>query len=154
MIRIVFSTLLLFFSVSAAAEAPDGYDFISFDKAMNQAKNETKLMFVYFGRYGCGYCEKTNKESFIDDYVHERYSENYVLAYVDSESGKRLRLPSGERITERELGTRYKAALTPVFTFMTPKGKVIYQMIGVQTVEDLINADHKVQQALNKARSS
>ena len=31
-----------------------------------------------------------------------------VLVYLDAESGKRLTLPDGERITEAELGTRFK----------------------------------------------
>lgn len=132
------------------AEPPHGYPFQPFDKAMQQARSENKPLFVYFGRYGCGYCEKTNKEAFSDKQVREAYSKNYVLAYVDSESGKRLRLPSGERVTERELGTRYNAFVTPVFTFMTAKGQSILRLVGVQRIEDLHEADNKVQQFLNK----
>ncbi|MEZ5588325.1 MAG: thioredoxin family protein [Sedimenticolaceae bacterium] len=67
-------------------------------------KRDGKLLFVYFGRYGCGYCEKTNRETFVDPEVKQRYTSHYVLAYVDAESGRRLRLPSGERVPERELG--------------------------------------------------
>jgi thioredoxin-related protein len=130
------------------AEAPHGYPFRSFDKAMQQARTENKPLFVYFGRYGCGYCEKTNKEAFSDNAVREAYIRNYVLAYVDSESGKRLRLPSGERITEREVGTRYNAFVTPVFTFMTPDGQPLLRLVGVQRIEDLREADNKVQQIL------
>ena len=113
-----------------------------------QARTENKPLFVYFGRYGCGYCEKTNKEAFSDKGVRAAYIRNYVLAYVDSESGKRLRLPSGERITEREVGTRYNAFVTPVFTFMTPEGQPLLRLVGVQRIEDLREADSKVQHAL------
>lgn len=150
MLRFTLAALIILFSASVTADAPDGYDFISFDKAMEHASKQTKLMFVYFGRPDCGYCEKTNKETFIDDDVHEQYSENYVLAYVNSESGKKLNLPTKEQLTERELGERHKVTATPVFTFMTPKGKVIYTMRGVQTIEDLLKADRKIQQALSK----
>ena len=153
MIRII-GFLLCLTGTAALAEPPEGYPFLSFDKAMKQAKAETKLMFVYFGRYGCGYCDKTNKEAFSDPAVKEQYSNNYVLAYVDSESGKRLRLPSGERITERELGTRYNAFVTPIFSFMLPDGTVITRMVGVQRIEDLIDAHKKVQRAMNKAGTS
>ena len=146
-------TLVLFsLSPSAQAEAPEGYPFVSFDQAIAQSQSESKLLFVYFGRYGCGYCEKTNREAFIDPEVKQRYSENYALAYVDAESGKRLRLPSGERITERDLGTRYDALVTPVFTFLNPSGKLVYRMVGVQRIEDLIEADDKIQSALKKAK--
>jgi thioredoxin-related protein len=139
---------------SALADAPEGYPFQAFDKAMKQANAEAKLMFVYFGRYGCGYCDKTNKEAFSDPRVRQEYTNNYILAYVDSESGNRLRLPTGERVTERELGTRYNAFVTPVFSFMAPDGTIVFQMIGVQSKEDLMNANNEVQKALKKAGAS
>ena len=153
MIRILGFILCLTGTI-ALADPPEGYPFLPFDKAMKQANAEAKLMFVYFGRYGCGYCDKTNKEAFSDSEVKGHYSRNYVLAYVDSESGKRLRLPSGERITERELGTRYNAFVTPIFSFMSPDGTVITRMVGVQRIEDLMDAHNKVQQALKKAGAS
>ena len=62
--------------------------------------------------------------------------------------GRRLRLPSGERITERELGTRYRAFVTPVFTYLTPEGRAVGQRIGIQTAQDLLEADAEAQQAL------
>jgi len=135
------------------AEAPKGYPFLSFDTALKKSIKQNKVMFVYFGRYGCGYCDKTNKEAFSDRKVRELYSTHYVLAYIDSESGKRLKLPNGERITEREIGTRYNAFVTPVFTFMTPDGKPIYQMVGVQRIEDLIIANNKVQTHIKQGQS-
>ena len=153
MIRIL-GFILCLTGTAAVADPPEGYPFLSFDKAMEQATAETRLMFVYFGRYGCGYCDKTNKEAFSDPGVREQYSKNYVLAYVDAESGKRLRLPSGERITERELGTRYNAFVTPIFSFMLPDGTVIARMVGVQRIEDLMDAHNKVQQALKEAGAS
>lgn len=143
--------LITFFTTTVLADPPEGYPFQSFDKAMQQAHDESKLLFVYFGRYGCGYCDKTNKEAFSDKAIHEAYSKHYVLAYVDSESGKRVRLPSGERVTEREVGTRYNAFVTPVFTFMTPDGRSLLRLVGVQRIEDLREADEKIQQMLVKA---
>ena len=146
----LFLMFILLASTAARAEAPAGYPFVPFDQAMAQASAEHKPLFVYFGRYGCGYCEKTNREAFSDDGVRAAYTQHYILAYVDAESGKRLRLPSGERITERELGTRYDAFVTPVFTFMNTEGDVLLRLVGVQRIEDLSAADHKVQQLLAK----
>lgn len=140
---LVLSAALVF--QPAQADAPEGYPFLSFDEAMQQAREQDKTLFVYFGRYGCGYCEKTNKEAFSDETVRQVYTGNYILAYVDSESGKRLQLPSGERITEQEVGTRYDAFVTPVFTFMTPEGEPLKRLVGVQRIEDLLDADEEVQ---------
>lgn len=148
MSRLLLLLSLLFLVSPSQADAPKGYPFVSFDEAMRQASEESRPVFVYFGRYGCGYCEKTNKESFVDATVKQRYIQHYVLAYVDAESGKRLRLPSGERITERELGTRYRAFVTPVFSFLTSDGQSIHQLVGVQSIESLLAADQIVQKKL------
>ena len=145
--------LMLMFIAPASANPPHGYPFLHFDEAMQQADEDRKLVFVYFGRYGCAYCDKTNKEAFADPAVRDKYVNHYILTYVDAESGRRLRLPSGERITERELGTRYNAAVTPVFSFMLPDGTRILSMIGLQSRADLLEADRKIQEALAKASS-
>lgn len=154
MLRSFVTLLLLLAGGASQADAPKGYPFLPFDQALQQATEQAKPVFVYFGRYGCGYCEKTNKEAFSDAAVRERYTRNYVLAYVDAEGGDRLRLPSGERITERELGTRYQALVTPVFSFMTPDGKVVLRLVGVQRTEDLLQADQRIQDALQGNNAS
>jgi len=148
MLRALLLLIALPLAHTSLADAPAGYPFLPFDQALQQATEQQRPVFVYFGRYGCGYCEKTNKEAFTDAGVRERYTKNYVLAYVDAESGQRLRLPGGERITERELGTRYDALVTPVFSFMTPDGKVVLRLVGVQRIEDLLGADQRIQDAL------
>lgn len=150
MLRTTLVLLFCCFAFPAQADAPKGYPFLPFDKAMQQAEATNKPVFVYFGRYGCGYCEKTNKEAFSQEAVRKRYTDHYVLAYVDSESGKRLRLPSGERITERDLGTRYKAFVTPVFTFLDSHGAQQQQLIGVQSAATLLAADKAVMEKLAK----
>jgi thioredoxin-related protein len=141
MLRLPAVLLLFCFSLTALADAPKGYPFLPFDEAMQQAQSSNRPVFVYFGRYGCGYCEKTNKEAFSKEAVRKRFTGNYVLAYVDSESGKRLRLPSGERITERELGTRYDAFVTPVFSFLDSNGVLQHRLVGVQSEATLLAAD-------------
>ena len=149
--KIALVVLMLLLVTPASANPPDGYPFLHFDDAMRQGSAAGKPVFVYFGRYGCGYCDRTNKEAFSDPVVREHYIGHYVLAYVDAESGRRLRLPSGERITERELGARYAAAVTPVFTFMIPDGTRVLQLVGLQSKANLLEADRKIQDALAKA---
>lgn len=148
--KLLIFCLLFLFTNLVSAGSPDGYPFVSFDKAIQQAQESNKPVFVYFGRYGCGYCEKTNKEAFSVQEIKQIYTEHYELAYVDSESGKRIRLPSGERITERELGTRYKAFVTPVFSFLNTEGQMVHQLIGVQSKTSLLKADQKVQLLLSQ----
>ncbi len=120
------------------AEPPDGYTFLSFDEGVRIAVERDQRMFLYFGRYGCTWCDRTNKEAFSDPRVYRLYSNNYVLVYVDTEGGRRLQLPSGERLTEAELGTRLKVLVTPLFVFTESDATPLAKTAGVKTVRDLI----------------
>jgi len=140
--RAVFWLLLLaVLSFPAVAEPPDGYPFVRYDEGLAQARQNGQQLFVYFGRYGCGWCDKTNREAFSDKRLRRLYSDRYVLVYVDAESGKRLTLPSGERITEHELGARMKVMATPVFTWLEQDGREIFHVSGIQSTQDFLLYD-------------
>ena len=129
----------------ARAEPPPGYSFQRYDDGLRQAAADNKRVFVYFGRYGCGFCDKTNKVGFADPAVKQAYSKNYVLVYVNSESMDRLTLPSGERITEMQLGERMNTLGTPVFFFLEPDGKQILKVYGYQDPKRLLTMDSDIQ---------
>jgi thioredoxin-related protein len=137
-------TALCLVAGSAFADPPQGYPFVDFDAGLKAARAADKPIFLYFGRYGCAWCDHTNKKTFSDAALKKLYTQNYVLVYVDAESGKRLTLPSGERITEAELGTRLQAFATPLFVYMTPAGEKIMQVPGFKTVQDFRDYDRYV----------
>lgn len=141
---VALASALLVGSAVARAGPPAGWSFHSFDEALRLANQDQRRVFLYFGRQGCPFCEKANRESFADPRVVERYNADYVLAYVDSESGKRLRLQSGERITEMELGVRLKVVGTPFFYYMEPDGSPILRAPGFQSAEELLLLDRFV----------
>ena len=143
-LRSVLSAILLVLATAAQADPPPGYPFGDHDSGMKRAKQEGKPILLYFGRYGCAWCDHTNKKTFSDAALKTLYSENYVLVYVDAESGKRLTLPSGERITEAELGARLQAFATPLFVYMTPQGDKIMQIPGFKTAQDFRDYDRYV----------
>jgi len=126
------------------ADPPPNYPFVNFDAGLKAARASGKPIFLYFGRYGCAWCDHTNKKTFSDAALNTLYSEHYELVYVDAESGKRLTLPSGERITEAELGVRLQAFATPLFVYMTPQGEKIMQIPGFKTVQDFRDFDRFV----------
>lgn len=142
-IRLLFAVLGLV-AGSAWADPPAGYPFVDFDAGMKAARASGKPVFLYFGRYGCAWCDHTNKKTFSDAALKKLYTDNYVLVYVDAESGKRLTLPTGERITEAELGARLQAFATPLFVYMTPAGEKIMQVPGFKTVQDFRDYDRYV----------
>jgi len=145
MLRMISFIGLMVYTSLLWAEPPTGYPFVSFDVGMAQAQKLHKKMFVYFGRLGCGYCDKVNRETFVNKALRARYIKHYVLVYVDSESGDRLTLPSGERLSGMELGARLNVFSTPVFLYMEPDGKLILRAPGYKTVKDFTDFDRYVQ---------
>ena len=136
--------LLLLGPLLAFADPPDGYPFVTYDQGLKTAKAENKPIFLYFGRYGCAWCAHTNQVTFSNPELKKLYIDHYVLVYVDAESYKRLTLPSGERITEAELGARFKAFATPLFVYLTPQGGEIFKAPGFKTVQDFRDFDRYV----------
>jgi thioredoxin-related protein len=145
--------LTLLVSQSVCAEPPKGYPFVRYDKGLQTAQEKGKKIFLYFGRYGCGFCDKTNKESFSNPDIKKRYINHYILVYVDAESGRRLHLPSGEQITEQQLGARLKTLVTPYFLFLEPDGTLIMKAPGFKTVEDLQTFDRYINEGHYKTMS-
>jgi len=137
------SVLALCGSAAAWAGPPAGYPFVRYDEAVRASQQTGKPLFIYFGREGCGFCGKTNAESFSQPPVRDLYTRNWVLAYVDTESGERLRLASGERLTESELAVRMQAWGTPLFVYADPAGKVLLRAHGFQSAGDLEANDRK-----------
>lgn len=153
MVRITVIFLAMLASLAAWAGPPAGYKFLSYDQGLRQARAEHKPIFLYFGRYGCGWCQKTNDETFSNVKLRQLYSQHYVLVYVDAESGKRLTLPSGERITEMELGARLNVFATPVFLYLQPDGTPIAKVPGYKTVKDFVQFDHYVHDDIYKHKT-
>lgn len=142
--RSLLAAILFVLAAAAVADPPPGYPFVAHDAGMKRAQLEAKPILLYFGRYGCAWCDHVNRKTFSDPGLQKLFSENYVLIYVDAEGGKRIRLPSGERLSEGELGARLGAFATPLFVFMTAEGKVIAKIPGFKTVEDFRDYDRYV----------
>jgi thioredoxin-related protein len=155
-LRLLVQGLVLYlaagFAPALQADPPENYPFVAFDEGLKRARTESKPIFLYFGRYGCGWCDITNQRAFSDPEVRKHYTGHYVLAYADAESGNRLSLPSGERITEMELGARFNAFATPLFAFMEKDGALIFKIAGVQTAKDLLAYDHFVHDGIYKKK--
>jgi len=87
--------LILALSATAVrANPPKGYPFVDYSEGLRQARAEHKQIFMYFGRFGCGWCAKTNRETFSNPALRKLYISHYVLVYVD---GKRPAPDPAER---------------------------------------------------------
>ena len=134
------------FAAGLNAAPPEGYAFHSYGDALKLARESGKPVFLYFGRYGCSSCRKTHKETFTDNALKQRLEDHYILAYADTESGERLTLPSGERITEMQLASRSRIIGTPTYLFLSPDETPIFKFAGFKTVKQMEAYDDYVHQ--------
>ncbi len=139
MTRLIKSLLLCvaLATVTARAAPPDTYAFLPLGEAWQNAQQAQKPMLLYFGRYGCTTCRKMHAEVFTDPDLQRRYSEDFVLAYVDTESGNRIRLANGERTTEMQFATRNRILGTPTFVFFSPELKPLFKKAGFQSIAQM-----------------
>lgn len=143
----------LILSAPTLADPPAGYPFLDHDAGLRLARVENRPILLYFGRYGCAWCDHTNRKTFVDPGLKKLLSEHYALIYADAESGRRIRLASGERVTEAELGTRLGAFATPLFVFMSPTGELIAKIPGYKTVDDFLAYDRYVRGGHHREKS-
>ncbi|MCP4332304.1 MAG: thioredoxin fold domain-containing protein [Gammaproteobacteria bacterium] len=134
-LAIIFLLALSLDTLSAAP--PEGYQFQSLTEAAKQASSENKPMLLYFGRYGCSTCRKMHAEVFSDESLVVKYNNDFVLAYVDTESGDRIKLANGERITEMQFATRSRILGTPTFIYFSPEQKPLLKKAGFQTIAQM-----------------
>lgn len=119
------------------AAPPEGYKFLPLTDAAQQASAENKPMLLYFGRYGCSTCRKMHAEVFSDNSVSKKYNGEFVLAYVDTESGNRIRLANGETTTEMQYAARSRIIGTPTFIYFSPEQKPLFKKAGFQSIEQM-----------------
>ena len=119
------------------AAPPEGYSFLSLTEATQLASSENKPMLLYIGRNGCSTCRKMHAEVFSDVSLSAKYNADFVLAYVDTESGARIKLTNGERITEMQFATRSRIIGTPTFVYFSPEQKPLFKKAGFQSVAQM-----------------
>lgn len=119
------------------AAPPEGYNFLPLTAASEQARAANKPILLYFGRYGCSTCRKMHAEVFSDAAISKKYNDEFVLAYVDTESGNRIRLASGETTTEMQFAARSRILGTPTFIYFSPEQKPLFKKTGFQSIEQM-----------------
>ena len=89
-----------------------------------------------------------HKEVFSDASLRQSLSNNFVLAYVDTESGHRIRLANGERTTEMQFASRSRILGTPTFVYFSEAQQPLFTKAGFQTIlqmqqyNDFVSAGH------------
>jgi thioredoxin-related protein len=114
--------LVAFCGISSA-----GVWVTDFNKALDEAKQSSKPIFVDVYAEWCTWCHKLDKEVYSDPKFTD-YMKNYVLARIDSEDGGQ-----GTNVAEK-----YEIDSLPTMIVLNSQGKVLNRITGFMTAPKLI----------------
>lgn len=125
--------LSLCLSLSMAISA-QGIDFFKgeWEAALEQARNQDKLIFVDAYATWCGPCKRMAADVFPDPQVGAFYNRNFISLKIDMEAP--------ENATFR---ARYPVAAFPTLYYISPDGEVVQSVKGAQSVDQFISTGEK-----------
>lgn len=112
-------------AATSASEEKSLFATLSFEKALEQAKKEKKLVFVDFFTTWCGPCKMLDKTTWQDPKVIRWLTENTIPLKIDAEK-------------EVELAKRYGVRAYPTMVFIKPDGKILDTIIGYHPPEKFL----------------
>lgn len=128
-----FPSLILVFLLPLFLSA-QGVEFIhgDWEKALKQAKEEEKLIFVDAYAQWCGPCKKMAKDVFPQERVGEYFNSHFINLKMDMENGE-----------GPEFGKEYPVRGFPTLMFIKPDGELLHQVVGARDVNGLLQVGAK-----------
>lgn len=105
------------------------FKHISLEEAKAKAADEDQLIFIDAYTSWCGPCKKMAATSFQEEKVGEIFNESFVNLKIDVEKDA----------DGPEIARMYKIKAYPTLLFIDKDGKLVKQVIGFQTGDQLIN---------------
>ncbi len=121
------------FTVMAdALEFNSGIKFeekLTFQQALDKAKQENKLLFIDCYTSWCGPCKMMANNVFTQKEVGKYFNEHFINIKMDMEKGE-----------GREISTRYKVMAFPTMMVIEPSGRIAWRMLGAQQADQLLKS--------------
>lgn len=95
------------------------------------AKEEGKVLTVYFWQEGCPYCDKLEKVVMADPDVRKAIEEGFYLLEVNIFGAKEIIDFSGGATTEKEFAEKKNIQFTPTLIFFSHGGDELFRTVGV-----------------------
>lgn len=137
--------LIIFFFIFLAAfelvkadlmsESATGLKFRknTFSEALQLAKKEKKLIFLYLNTSWCGPCIELKMTTFRSKAVADQYNPSFINISLNAEKGD-----------GPDLALKYQIRGYPSFLFINPDGKVIYRTDGFFNAKSFTELGEKV----------
>ena len=120
--------VLLLGVLFAGQALAQGIDFkhIDFEEALDQAKEQDKLIFIDFYTEWCGPCKKLAAGPFKEQANGDFYNQNFISLKLDAEK------------EGKEAAARYKVTAYPTMLFVNGDGDIVHMGVGVTKGYDMI----------------
>ena len=98
----------------------------SFDLGLNESNKSNKPMFVYFSTSWCSYCKQLESETFTNQEIINKITENYIPVKIDGD-------------TNPELCSRYNVLGFPTMVIIDSNEKQLDVIEGFHSPSELLN---------------
>lgn len=119
---------LLMFTFIGQLTYSQGIEFqhITFDEAIQKAKEENKMIFIDFYTQWCGPCKKLAAGPFREAKVGEFYNAHFINLKLDAEK------------EGFDVARKYEVSSYPTLMFVDGNGKMIYRSGGIKHATDMV----------------
>jgi len=124
--RITFIFLLIFSSIISFGQGIEFFEG-SWDEALNEAREDDKVIFVDAYAKWCGPCKKMAKDVFTQDRVGRFFNERFINIKMDMEE------PDGIKF-----GRNYPVGAFPTLFFLDSEGNVLQKSVGGKQADALL----------------
>ena len=129
---IILSVALLFtsFTEPPVKNSTTGIQFqnITLQKALSEAKQQHKLVFLNVYAVWCGPCKLLKKTTFQSDKVASLVNKRFISIDVDVEKGEGI-----------AIAKKYQVQAHPLVLVINPEGKVVKRILGYMDADDFYN---------------
>lgn len=120
--------LLLLLPLTFNLPAQDGIHFVeeSWQKLLQKAEKEDKLIFLDAYTTWCGPCKMMSKDVFPDKKLGKLYNDKFINVQLDMEDDEGY-----------PLGKKYKIRAYPSLLYINGQGEVVHRVVGYQDADQL-----------------
>jgi len=135
---LILSAALLLVATACAAEkndkadakAPAGFQKLTYDKAVEKAKADKKVVMIDFYADWCGPCKLMEQKTFSEDKVQKFLTDKTVAIRVDVDDNKKL-------------AAQYKIDAIPCMVFVDGDGKEVGRILGFRDADKFLDGAGK-----------
>ncbi|RKD92546.1 DPP IV N-terminal domain-containing protein [Mangrovibacterium diazotrophicum] len=141
--KIVLVLLLALFGVQVveAQNREVNFQHSTLDEALQQAREQDKLIFIDCYTSWCGPCKMMAKTVFTLDSVADFVNQSFIPLKLDMEVGE-----------GPEVGKRYAVQAYPTYLFLNGKGELIYKFVGGMKGDRFIDSARVALEPANRFR--